>query len=120
MKNELRQEELERIFNNHEYAKGIIEDQIVNGRCIENYQKLIKFINGFHNRAFNNVAISHGDPKNMQSIGDRIIRTFKRKIDCGTMKARNAYDNIQDIQKGLYYLYCKFLFFMLLRFQYCN
>ena len=97
--NQFQPNELATIFNNHELAEDIYMDQAVNLKCIQEHQRLVKYINNFHDKIFNEVAISMGDPKNLQRIGDRVIRVFKRQIDCKTSKAKNAYDDIEQALK---------------------
>ena len=105
---EMRIEELQRILLNNPINADIIEEEQTKVRTIEHHKKLIEYIDNYHKRQFNTIAISMGKPKNTINICDRIFRVFNDKIHYEPSEVNKAYSNIQELNKALYLLHCNF------------
>ena len=107
---QMRTEELKRILQHNPMNADIIENESRKLRTTQHHKNLINFINNYHYRAFNQIAKSVGKPEDYMMICNRIFRVSKRKIDHQKPGAQTAYDNIQEINKALYYLHCNFYY----------
>ena len=105
----LRVEELKRILENNPINAKIIEEEEKRTRNKSHHEDLVKFIRNYHQRQFNTIAISMGKPENTMMICDRIFRVYNNRINYEPSEVQKAYDNIQEINKALYYLYCKII-----------